>query len=191
MGLPGGRAFAKPGLDTVFPLESSATWPSDPPTGLVKPKRLGGYRKIKMCWPLIIGRCMDDDHTPAHSRIVRTCPRVTPAIARSTRKLNWTAGIEAGTARSMVVAGGVEPSTVPAKIIPARRESCFHCAPRTRSAMTWSDGCARAKFAPQKFHRQTFDRQTRAAIHPRPGARIKSLFLEGTGPGEVLGVESE
>src|ERR1019366_9224380 len=60
--------------------------------------------------------CMDDDHTPAHSRIVRTCPRATPAIARSTRKLNWTAGIEAGTPRSMVVVGGVEPSTVPAKI---------------------------------------------------------------------------
>src|SRR5208282_4939440 len=51
--------------DTVCPLGSRAIWPSDPPTGLVRPKRLGGYKKIKKRWPLLIGRCMD--HAPAHS----------------------------------------------------------------------------------------------------------------------------
>jgi len=70
-------------------------------------------------------------------------------------------------------------STVPAKIIPARRESCFHCGPRTRSAMAWSDCWAAAGVDKQRFERKMIDRQTVAPTNTYLGERIASLFLEG------------
>src|SRR5580658_2181631 len=130
--------------------------------------------------------------------MVRICPRSTPAMASSTRKLRWTAEVIPGIGRAAaavwvvtvwsITAGGVTvwfvavgdavASTVPAKIIPARRESRFHCGPRTCSATTCSD-CATAK-----LDRQMFDRRTRATTNTPLDTRIASLFLEGTGPGE-------
>src|ERR1700687_639289 len=69
----GGDSFRKPigggslssYLDTFLPVGSSAVWPRDPPTGLVKPKRRSGSKRIRMGWPLRIGRCTD--RAPAHS----------------------------------------------------------------------------------------------------------------------------
>src|SRR5208283_2269280 len=117
--------------------------------------------------------------------MVRICPRSTPAIASSTRKLNCTAGVAPGTTRSTAAVGAATLSTVPVNIIPARRDICLHCEPRTRSAITRSDGCA----AP-KFEKKT-DRQAITMTNTRLDAPIASLFLEETGPGKVLGVDSD
>src|SRR5208337_956181 len=121
--------------------------------------------------------------------MVRICPRSTPAIASSTRKLNCTAGIAPESVRSVaavwvVITEVAVVSTVPANIIPARRDICLHCGPRTRSAIT-SDCCAAAKFERKS------DRQAITMTNTRLDAPIASLFLEGTGPGQVLGVESD
>jgi hypothetical protein len=84
------RSLPDMGVVTLVPLASRATWPRAPLTGLVKPSVLGGYKSRRTCSPGSIGRCID--HAPAHSRIVRTCPASTPAMARSTRNFNWIAG---------------------------------------------------------------------------------------------------
>ena len=41
---------------TISPREPSTTYPSGPPTGLVSPSRLGGYKKISKRWPTRIAR---------------------------------------------------------------------------------------------------------------------------------------
>src|ERR1019366_6697518 len=86
-------------------------------------------------------------------------------------------------AKAVVDVWGPALSTVPAKTILARRESSFHCGPRTRSAKASSD-CAAAKADKMQMA------QASAASNNRRDARMASLFPGGNGTGRVLGVES-
>ena len=58
------RRYVRPSARTRT-RRSSSTSPCAPPTGLVKPKRLGGYKKRKTCCPTLMVRCMED--APTHS----------------------------------------------------------------------------------------------------------------------------
>lgn len=191
-----------------------------PSTGLVRPRRLGGYKKMRTRSPARRVGWRDD--APVHSRIVKTWPDCTPAIGRSMRKRSSTAG----TPRSRIgglcappyvelaasVSGGLDSlcasageslrfaisasvvRTVPAKIIPARRARCFHWGPRARSAAAWSEGVA-AKAGAKRQRQRKRPMQTRATAGSllnarRADTRIVRLLSGRDGPGEVLGVTS-
>src|ERR1700687_10023 len=125
--------------------------------------------------------------------MVRIWPCSTPAIARSTRKLSWTAGVAAGTAvvsaRSLAAVWSVA-----VRVVPASTVRQISSRPGVKSVSIADLECAQRRLDPiaaaAKYDREKLDKQASTTANARPDAGIAGLVLEGTGPGEVRGVES-